>query len=495
MLFNSLLFIFWCLPVILLLYFISPHKLRNFTLLLTGLLLYAWGGLNNTVILLGSILLNYTAGLMIARSAGRTRNYLLFTAIFLNLMLLAVFKYTQFIFENVNVLVSLLGMHPIVVNQLLMPLGISFFTFRSITYLVSVKRSENPPQRNFIDMALYISLFAELPAGPIDRYRTLSPQIAHRKITLEGFSSGIARFSLGLGKKVIISSPLGAVADQVFSPGFDGLSLPMAWFGAACYSLQVYYDFSGYTDMAIGLGRMFGFTFTENFNFPYYSRSVREFWRRWHITLSTWLRDYLFLPLAFALSRQLKKDRYAGMRTDNIIYIAAILLTFLVCGLWHGPAWHFVAWGLLHGLLLSLEKTRFGKWLDRGYRFTGHIYLVFIVLITMVFFRAESLMLAVGYTGAMFGIVSSPVIWAPFSEYLTREFVVVAILAVSGSTPVFSVMLNRIRNLAGGPGTLTGKILYNTIETGRVAAVSVLLFYSALQLLAKTNLPFIYFRF
>jgi alginate O-acetyltransferase complex protein AlgI len=496
MLFNSLLFIFWFLPVLLLLYFITPARLKNPVLLLAGIVFYAWGGVFNTLILVGSIVVNYLAGLLIDRSFSEIRRKRwLVTGIIINLLVLAVFKYTLFITENINVLTSIFGFDPILINNLLLPMGVSFYTFKAITYLVSVKRRETPVQKNPVDLALYISIFPEVLAGPIDRYKTLSVQIASRRVTMPGFISGIQRFALGLLKKVIISAPLAVVADRIFSLPPQEMSTPMAWFGAFCYSLQIYFDFSGYSDMAIGLGRMFGFTFMENFNFPYMSRTVKEFWRRWHISLSTWLRDYLFLPISMVISRRLVHDRYLGVRVDHVIYITGITVTFLLCGLWHGPAWHYVAWGLIHGIFLSLERTKLGKWLDRGFKPIGHLYLAVVVMVSMSFFRAGTLTYAVGFTGVMFGMAGQPVVWKLFSEFFTREFTLVLILAVLASTPLFLNILTRFRELEGKTSARLSGVLIHAFEIGKVLAVLVILTYSTLQLLSRTNMPFIYFQF
>jgi alginate O-acetyltransferase complex protein AlgI len=496
MLFNSLLFIYRFLPICLLLYFLVPRRLRNSVLLVASLVFYAWGGVSYTLILAGSIVLNYFMGLAIGKTqheAGRKK--LLITGIVLNIVLLAVFKYTGFAVHNVNVFVHLLGWPPFLVHQVLLPLGISFYTFKSLTYLISVKRRESEAQRNFTDLALYIAIFPQLIAGPIDRYRELSAQISHRTVTLEKFSSGVERFVLGLFKKVIISGPIAYVADRIFSTPTELMSTPMAWLGAACYTLQVYYDFSGYSDMAIGLGRMFGFEFAENFNFPYISRSIREFWRRWHISLSSWLRDYLFLPLAYSASRALKRERYAGIRVDHLLYLWATMITFVICGFWHGPAWHFVAWGFLHGMMLAFERTRLGKWLDHGFRPFAHLYVISFIIVSMVFFRAETLLESLKFIGVMAGMRGIPANWPEFQEYFTREFILMASIAVLGSTPVFLKLLQWARNKMGQPGSRFSRVAGIGWPACSLAAVLAVLLFSTMYLLSQTNTPFIYFRF
>ncbi len=496
MLFNSLFFIYWFLPVTLLVYFLVPRQLKNMALLLASFVFYAWGGVTSTLVLAGSVVLNYGMGLAIGRPDGeQARKRMLTAGIVLNLLLLGVFKYTGFAVHNAGVLIRLLGLSPIMVHDVILPLGISFFTFKAITYLVSVKRRESAPQRNFTGLALYLAMFPQLIAGPIDRYRELSGQISQRTVTLEKFSSGISRFALGLFKKVVISSPIAWVADQVFTTPTELLSTPLAWLGAACYALRIYYDFSGYTDMAIGLGRMFGFAFVENFNFPYSSRSVKEFWQRWHISLSTWLRDFLFLPLAWSISGKLKKDRYAGFRSEGIIYLFAAMATFVLCGFWHGPAWHFVAWGTLNGVMLVWERTKPGRWIVRRFRPLAHLYMVFFIVVSMVFFRADTLTEALKFLRVMAGARGVATSWPALRAYFTREFVVMAVVAVLGSTTLFRDTGKWLRAGMVRRGDNGGPLLQAGWSLGTIIAVVLVLFVSTMYLLSQTNTPFIYFHF
>jgi alginate O-acetyltransferase complex protein AlgI len=496
MLFNSLLFLYRFLPLCLLIYFLVPKRLKNSVLLLASLVFYAWGGVYFTLVLAASIVLNYLTGLAIGRAGtGSGRKRALVAGIILNILLLAVFKYTGFALHNLNVLTGLLGWKPWLVNQVVLPLGISFYTFKALSYLIAVKRRETDVQRNFTELALYLAIFPQLIAGPIDRYRNLAGQIRERKETFALFASGVERFALGLFKKVIISGPIAYVADSIFSRPSEMLSTPMAWLGAACYTLQVYYDFSGYSDMAIGLGRMFGFQFSENFNFPYISRSIREFWRRWHITLSTWLRDYLFLPVAYSASRRMIHGRYAGIRTDHLLYVWATMVTFVLCGFWHGPAWHFVAWGFLHGLAMALERTPFGKWMERGFNPLAHVYVISFLVVSMVFFRADTLTGAVKFLGVMSGISGIHAQWPEFQEYFTREFLIMAAIAVLGSTPFFMKIRDRAVGRMGQPGATGAALLRYAWPAGSVLAVVVLLLFATMYLLSQTNTPFIYFRF
>ena len=496
MLFNSLIFLYLFLPLTLFFVYISTEKLRNTFILIASWVFYAWGGISFIGVLFGSILLNYLAGLAIDRARGEAaRKRMFVTGVVLNLLLLGFFKYALFFIDNVNALTSLFGVTPIVMQHIFLPLGISFFTFKAITYLIGVKRREVEVQKRFFDLALYISIFPQLIAGPIDRYRNLLPQLHGRKLSFELFSSGVQRFVMGLFKKVIISSPLAYVADQAFNSPSESLGFPLAWLGAVCFTLQIYYDFSGYTDMAIGVGRMLGFQFMENFNFPYLSRSVREFWNRWHISLSTWLRDYLFLPIAFATSRNLKKERYLGIRVNHIIYILATLITFVLCGFWHGAAWNFVIWGLIHGIMLSIERGRFGKWLNHGGSWFGHLYLPVFVVVTLVFFRTSTLEKAFSFIGSMFGLLGKNADWERLLEFINPGFILIFCLALAGCTPVFETMLGWLRKGMDSPQRILNRLSFNVYHLGLILFLLFTLALSTLTIIAGTNASFIYFRF
>lgn len=496
MLFNSLIFIYLFLPVTILLSIIVPARFRNHLLLLASLVFYSWGGIPYLMVLVGSILLNYTTGLFMkfAKNPGR-RNKLFIAAIVLNLLLLGVFKYTNFTVNNVNVLTGLFGLDPFYINNIVLPLGISFYTFKAITFLVSIKDDTSVQGFNLVDFALYLSLFPQVIAGPIDRYQTLMPQIQNRTISFQKMASGIRKFTLGLFKKVIISSPLAYVADQIFSMPADQLSTPLVWLGAVSYTLQVYYDFSGYTDMAIGLGRFFGFEFSENFNFPYISRSIREFWQRWHITLSTWLRDFLFQPLAYSSYKNMKRASYFGFSKGTASYIYATLITFLLCGLWHGAAWTFIFWGLMHGLLLSLEKAAFGKWMDKTYRPLGHIYFILSMLLTFVIFRSSTLSQAFGILGIMFGFGGTETCWPGMLEYIDRRFILILLLAISGSTPVFANFYKTINTKLKHQKPEENIFIKYGFSMLMILGIFFVLILSTMNMVSDTNNSFIYFNF
>jgi len=494
--FNSLIFLYLFLPVILIVIHVSPKTIRNTCILLISWVFYAWGGVSYIAVLLGSILLNYLIGLAIDHGQGELARKRWFLAgVILNLLFLGVFKYNVFFIDNVNVLTSIFGVAPWIVKNIFLPLGISFFTFKALTYLISVKRREVPVQKNFINLALYISLFPQLIAGPIDRYKNLLPQLQHRVLSFEQFSSGVQRFVLGLFKKVIISGPLAYVADQVFTGPANSAGFLLSWLGAICFALQIYYDFSGYTDMAVGIGRMLGFRFVENFNFPYISRSVHEFWQRWHISLSTWLRDYLFLPVAFSTSRRLKNERYLGIRVDRVIYTWATLVTFVLCGFWHGAAWNFVIWGLIHGIMLSMERGRFGKWLDHGGGWFGHLYLPFFVVVTLVIFRTATPDQAFSFIASMFDLRGNDADWGKLLEYLNPGFILVFILAVAGSTRIFDRVLRIIRKGMESRRVTVSRLCFHFYNLGILVFILFALALSTLTLIAGTNSSFIYFRF
>ncbi|MEI7727128.1 MAG: MBOAT family O-acyltransferase, partial [Bacteroidota bacterium] len=409
--------------------------------------------------------------------------------------LLGLFKYLGFLGSTVSDLISLAGLDPFVVKEFGMPLGISFYTFKALSYLISVKRKEVPPQESYIDLALYIAIFPQLVAGPIDRYRNLAPQLADPVASFARFSSGVKRFVLGLAKKVIIATPLSLAADKIFDSPVAQLNAPLAWLGAICYTLQIYYDFAGYTDMAIGVGKMFGLEFTENFNFPYTARSFRDFWKRWHISLSSWLRDYLFLPLAYARSKKMVKEKYLHLKTDNWIYLYATTITFLLCGLWHGAAWTFILWGLFHGTMMIIEQFGFGKILKKTYRPLQHLYLLFFLVLTWVLFRSPSVRDAIMYTGAMFGAGGQPENLSLASEYLNIRTIFVLIVGLLGATRFFDFILVYFKSsMESSIGFVRAAGTHLYYISG-IIFVLLTLALTTIFILAGTSIPFIYFKF
>jgi alginate O-acetyltransferase complex protein AlgI len=496
MLFSSLLFLYQFLPITLFFYYLAKERLQSYVLLLASFIFYAWGGPSYISILVISILINYFSGLAMGSDGSKKRRKLfLVLGIILNLLILVIFKYTHFFVENINVLTSLFGAPPLLIKKIILPLGISFFTFKGISYQVTIYRRETEVQRNFIDLALYISLFPQLIAGPISRYRDLAPQLQSRTLSFDKFSSGVSRFVLGLAKKVLIATPIAYVANQIFSIPFVHLSAPIAWIGIVFFGIQIYYDFSGYTDMAIGLGRMLGFEFVENFNFPYISRSFREFWRRWHISLSTWFRDYVFLPLAYRTSRKLPKEKYLGLRTDKLIYLISTTITFLLCGFWHGAAWTFIIWGMIHGLMLILEHLGLGRIVNRFYKPFQYVYMIFFLLISWVFFRSETIRDAADYFTIMFGFGKQSFNWNMLSDYLNGGTIFVLTIAILGSTRFFEKLIEMIKGWS-----LSSRVIIRT-GTVHILNIGILIFIlsalalSTVFLQGESITSFIYFKF
>jgi len=404
MIFSTPAFLFLFLPPVLLISLFLKKEAQNFFLLLASLFFYAWGEGWIVLLLLASASFNHFFGLAIGKSdSPKKRKALLVAGLGFNLSLLVVFKYAGFIMANLEPLLRSLGMAAGKNFAWHQPLGISFFTFMAIAYLVEVYNRLCPAESKFLHTALFISFFPTVLAGPINRYSSLGQQLAERQTTPELLSQGIRRFIIGLGKKVLLADTLASVSDQIFAIPASGLTAPVAWLGAACYTLQIFLDFSGYSDMAIGLGRMFGFTFMENFNAPYISRSITEFWTRWHISLSTWLRDFIFLPTAYAISRRIKGDRFLGIRVDSWCYYPAMMLTMLLCGLWHGAAWTFIAWGFYLGALIMLERFALKKLLKRLWPPLQIAYALLAVGFGWVLFRAAGFSQAAGFWRSLLG--------------------------------------------------------------------------------------------
>lgn len=377
MVFSSLIFLFFFLPAVLFCYYIVPTRFiraRNMVLLLFSLFFYFYGEPKLIIMLVLSILMNYLFGLSMR---SRYRKSLLIFCITANLTLLGVFKYLNFFIRTAD---GLLGLN-IQLTSIVMPIGISFYTFQALSYVIDVYRREVPPQHDPFSLALYVSMFPQLIAGPIVRYHDVNEQLAVRSHSVAQFSDGISRFVFGLSKKVLLSNVFAQIADGIFAYQPAELSTAAAWLGAIGYTLQIYFDFSGYSDMAIGLGKMFGFTFLENFNYPYISRSVTEFWRRWHISLSTWFRDYVYIPLG-------------GNRCSPARHICNLLVVWTLTGFWHGANWTFMAWGLYFGILLILEKKFLSRLIERLPMILRHVYALFFIIIGWVFFRSDSMNLA-----------------------------------------------------------------------------------------------------
>ncbi len=471
MIFSSTTFIFIFLPVVLSVYFLIDSKFRNFFILIASLFFYAWGEYAYVLLMILSIGINYTTGILISMGQHRRQNYLtksiLTVGIIINLLILIYYKYTYFlmgIFSNLGV-----SFNTDTLN-IRLPIGISFFTFQSISYLIDVYRQDVKCQKNIINLGMYISLFPQLIAGPIVRYIDISKEIKSRNITTESFAAGISKFIIGLAKKVIISNNVGLIADKVFEISASDLSTSLAWIGILCYSLQIYYDFSGYSDMAIGLGRLFGFNFKENFNHPYISTSVQDFWRRWHISLSTWFKDYLYIPLG-------------GNRKGAVRTYMNLVIVFFVTGLWHGASWNFVLWGLFHGLFLIIERASNinipAKWV-----LIKRVYLLLVVMIGWVLFRSEDLNYSILFIKKMFSFTSG-MDYTPYL-YINSYTILIAIISIAFATPLYSLMVRNINMLTKGA---------SWVLIPKIGFYLLLLAISAMELAQTTYNPFIYFRF
>lgn len=483
MLFSTPIFLFGFLPVVLLTYYLSPRAAKNIVLLCASLFFYAWGELFYLAVMLVSIGLNYVSGLAIAANLERNKSaakvYLGF-AVAANLALLGSFKYAGFFVENWNSITQAWSWPAIELEPLHLPLGISFFTFQAISYIVDVYRREAQVQKNLFNLALYISLFPQLIAGPIVRYHDVALQITERKHNLELAASGVRRFIYGLSKKMLIANPLGEVADGIFTLQGGDLTTPLAWVGILCYSLQIYFDFSAYSDMAIGLGRLFGFRFLENFNYPYISSSVKEFWRRWHISLSTWFRDYLYIPLG-------------GNRVSRPRMYVNLFTVFLLTGFWHGAGWNFIVWGLFHGCFLALENAGLDKLLLRLWRPLRHAYVLLVVIIAWVFFRAETLDQALFYLGAMFGQTTMSTSAYQWAQIMSVEFLAALAFGLLLSLPIRRYLSPRYE-----AGSEEPRVLAKPMPVYEVASAVLLLSLlglAALKVASSSYNPFIYFRF
>lgn len=483
MVFSSITFLFYFLPATMLLYLLAGKKGRNLLLLAASLFFYAWGEGVYLLLMIASIIINYCSGRLVGSTLTLTgRRLFLTTAVLANLGILGFFKYANFVTDNFNLFLSLMDIPDITLTPVRLPIGISFFTFQALSYIIDVYREKVPPQKNLISLALYISLFPQLIAGPIVRYHDIAEQLAARKTRVDDLAAGIQRFIFGMSKKVLLANPMGAVTDQIFALGTTELTCPLAWVGALCYTLQIYFDFSGYSDMAIGLGRMFGFRFLENFNYPYISQSVREFWRRWHISLSSWFRDYLYIPLG--------GNRGPGWRTG-----INLVLVFFLCGLWHGAAWTFVAWGLYHGVFLVLERTRLGDLQAKLWTPVRILFTMLIVIFGWVVFRADTLTDAHNYIGVMVGVGGSSSAEELLPLYLdgkARFELAAAMLFALPVYPFLGKSLNRIRTKSGAPAFY---VIESTSCLIKLSLMMALCYFSIISLAAGVYNPFIYFRF
>ena len=465
MLFSSIPFLYYFLPLVLAVYFLSPARFRNAVLLLASLIFYAWGEPKYVLLMLASILSGYGFGLLQERYRGQKGAKLVCgLSVAVSLSFLLYFKYADFFLENFNAATGL----GVPLLRIALPIGISFYTFQIISYTVDVYRGE-PAQKNLIHLAAYVAMFPQLIAGPIVRYSDIAQQLEHRSHSTALAAEGVRRFLIGLGKKILIANQLGELC-SVFRAS-DEKSVLFYWLYAVAFALHIYFDFSGYSDMAIGLGKVFGFHFLENFNYPYISASITEFWRRWHISLGTWFRDYVYIPLG-------------GNRVGRARQLLNILVVWMLTGFWHGAAWNFVVWGLMFAVLLIMEKLWLLKPLSKC-RPLAHLYVVFFVVISFVIFNAENMGQALSDIGGLFGAGGIPLVSAE-AVYCLRSFALVLILAVLGATPL---LRNGLVRLSQYP--TAGKVL-NALEP---FTLFVLLLVMTGYLVDGSFNPFLYFRF
>lgn len=466
MVFSSTIFLCVYLPLVLLGYYICPKKGRNLFLLIVSLVFYAWGEPKYVFLMIFSILVNYIFGRLMDKNRGRQKRMklMLVLSVVIDLGLLSVFKYTDFIITNVN---AIFGSSFDLLN-IALPIGISFYTFQAMSYTIDVYRNDVRVQKNLIDFGMYITMFPQLIAGPIVRYADVQDQLAERSVTTADFSEGVMRFVVGLGKKVLLANQMGAVWSEIYALGGD-VSALMAWTGAIAYTFQIYFDFSGYSDMAIGLGRMFGFKFPENFRYPYQSVSITDFWRRWHITLSTWFKEYLYIPLG-------------GNRCGLARQALNLLIVWSLTGFWHGAGWNFVMWGLYYFVILFIEKLFLLKALDKLPKLFRHVYALLLIVIGWVIFASDDVSVMLPYLGSMFG-ANGALGGMDVYTLLTRAALMVICCVASTELP---------RRLFV---TAAGKMNEKAAFTVKSVLTLTLLALSVVFLIGDSYNPFLYFRF
>ena len=466
MVFSSTIFLCVYLPLVLLGYYICPKKGRNLFLLIVSLVFYAWGEPKYVFLMIFSILVNYIFGRLMDKNRGRQKRMklLLVLSVVIDLGLLSVFKYTDFIITNVN---AIFGSSFDLLN-IALPIGISFYTFQAMSYTIDVYRNDVRVQKNLIDFGMYITMFPQLIAGPIVRYADVQDQLADRSVTTADFSEGVMRFVVGLGKKVLLANQMGAVWSEIYALGGD-VSALMAWTGAIAYTFQIYFDFSGYSDMAIGLGRMFGFKFPENFRYPYQSVSITDFWRRWHITLSTWFKEYLYIPLG-------------GNRCGLARQALNLLIVWSLTGFWHGAGWNFVMWGLYYFVILFIEKLFLLKALDKLPKLFRHVYALLLIVIGWVIFASDDVSVLLPYLGSMFG-ANGAVGGMDVYTLFTKAALLTICCVASTELPK--------RLFLSATGAMNEKAAF-TIKSVMTIA---LLALSMILLIGDSYNPFLYFRF
>lgn len=472
MVFSSIPFLFFFFPVFLIFYYLVPEKWKNYILLLFSLAFYAWGEPIYILLMIFASAVDYGNGLLMTKfgDTKRKRKMFLFFSVFINLSMLGFFKYADFFIETINQI----GNFSIRPMGLGLPIGISFFTFQTMSYSIDLYKKDVEVEKNYFTYLTYVSMFPQLIAGPIVRFKTVREELHHREITMDGFTDGLLRFMQGLFKKVLIANNMGALWENVQTLEYGTISIATAWLGALSFTLQLYFDFSAYSDMAIGMGKMLGFCYLENFNYPLIAKSVTDFWRRWHISLSTWFRDYIYIPLG-------------GNRAGVLKHLRNIAIVWFLTGMWHGAAWNFILWGIYYGVLLALEKYVWGKKLEKIPAFFQHFYTVLIVVIGFTIFVFDDIGMLKTYFSYLFGIAGNPIFGTELLYYL-MNYGVLLLAALFLSAPVYPWIEEKIEQLKRERDKNLVKSIYGI-------SYIVLLVLTISYLVGDTYNPFLYFRF
>lgn len=465
MLFTSISFLYYFLPALIIIYFITPKKYKNIILLIASLLFYFYGEPKYVFLMIAEIVIAYTGAILIDKYKSQSKNILIIT-LFIHVFLLIIFKYTDFIIQTINDISNA----NIKLLNIALPIGISFYTFQIISYVIDVYNGKVKVQKNIINLATYISLFPQLVAGPIVRYQTVEKELNDRVHSFNNFAYGIRRFSIGLAKKVLIANALGELCTKAFV--LNETTVIFYWIFGISYMLQLYFDFSAYSDMAIGLGRIFGFNFPENFNYPYISKSITEFWRRWHISLGTWFKDYVYIPLG-------------GNRDGKYKQIRNILIVWLLTGIWHGANWTFLIWGLLFGIILIIEKIFLNKFMEKLPSFIKRIYVLFIVMILFIIFNAENMSVALTNIKGLFGM-NGEVFINDYTLHYLKSYLPLLIIALFGTTPFIKILIDKLRK---------NKYVNNVINILEPILIVMILVVVTSYLIDNSYNPFLYFRF
>ena len=465
MLFTSISFLYYFLPALIIIYFITPKKYKNIILLIASLLFYLYGEPKYVFLMIAEIIIAYIGAILIDKYKNQSKNILIIT-LFIHVFLLIIFKYTDFIIQTINDISNA----NIKLLNIALPIGISFYTFQIISYVIDVYNGKVKVQKNIINLATYVSLFPQLVAGPIVRYQTVEKELDDRVHSFNNFAYGIRRFSIGLAKKVLIANALGELCTKAFV--LNETTVIFYWIFGISYMLQLYFDFSAYSDMAIGLGRIFGFNFPENFNYPYISKSITEFWRRWHISLGTWFKDYVYIPLG-------------GNRDGKYKQIRNILIVWLLTGIWHGANWTFLIWGLLFGIILIIEKIFLNKFMEKLPSFIKRIYVLFIVMILFIIFNAENMSVALTNIKGLFGM-NGEVFVNDYTLHYLKSYLPLLIISLFGATPFIKTLIDKLRK---------NKYANNIINILEPILIVMILVVVTSYLIDNSYNPFLYFRF